>query len=201
MSDPKTDDLEAVRVVVETIKNFKPEEQHRIFRWVAEKLGLPQPFVSSALTPNIPPQTGPVSPASPYIGASHLGGTTDIKTFIAGKKPRNDVQFAATVAYFYRFESPQVERKEAINKEDLQEAARKVGRERFSNPFQTLSNAHQLGLLDKGAVKATFTINSVGENLVAMTLPDGSAPAKPSKKKSAAKPSAKKAPLKKAKKA
>jgi hypothetical protein len=56
--------------------------------------------------------------------------------------------------------------------------------------------------LDKGTEKATFTINSVGENLIAMTLPDGSAIAKPGKKKKkAVKPALKKAPLKKAKKA
>ena len=102
-------------------------------------------------------------------------GAMDIKTFMAMKKPSKDVQFAAAVAYYHRFEAPPAERKDAINKEDLQEAARKAKRERFANPLQTLSNAHTLGPLDKGTEKATFTLNSVGENLVAMTLPaDGS---------------------------
>src|SRR5439155_18938021 len=99
------------------------------------------------------------------------GATTDIKTFIATKKPSKDVQFAAAVAYYYRFEAAPAERKDSIDKDDLQEAARKAGRERFANPLQTLRNAHTLGLLDKGSEKWTFTINSVGENLVAMTLP------------------------------
>lgn len=53
----------------------------------------------------------------------------------------------------------------------MQEAAQKANRDRFTNPLKTLQNAHQLGMLDKGSEKATFTINSVGENLVAMTLP------------------------------
>jgi len=48
MSTPKIDDLEAVRVVVEAIKDFKPDEQQRILRWVAEKVNLPQPFAASA---------------------------------------------------------------------------------------------------------------------------------------------------------
>ncbi len=99
------------------------------------------------------------------------GATTDIKTFIATKKPNKDVQFAAAVAYYYRFEAAPAERKDAIDKDDLQEATRKAGRERFGNPLATLNNAHKLGLLDRGAEKGTFTINSVGENLVAMTLP------------------------------
>lgn len=53
----------------------------------------------------------------------------------------------------------------------------------FTNPYQTLSNAHNLGLLDRGSEKGMFTINTVGENLVAMTLPDGSSGAKPGKKR------------------
>lgn len=181
MSAPK-DDLEAVRAVVEALKDFESDDLQRIFRWVAEKLGLPQPFAAVVHPP--PPALvggGALPPAAPSQPLP--GGVLDIKTFIATKKPRNDVQFAATVAYYYRFEAPQTERKDAIDKEDLQEATRKAGRDRFANPLTTLSNAHKLGLLDKGAEKATFTINSVGENLVAMTLPDGAGTGKPAKKR------------------
>ena len=42
-----------------------------------------------------------------------------LKTLNAGKKPKSNVQFAATVAYFYRFEVPQADRKTEINSEDL----------------------------------------------------------------------------------
>ncbi len=208
MSTPKTDDLDAVRVVVDAIKDFKSDEQQRIFRWVAEKLGLPQPYApgvhgSTPLVgalPSVTPLAPPHAPPAPGAGA------IDIKTFVAAKKPRNDVQFAAVVAYYYRFDAPQAERKDAIDKDDLQEATRKAGRERFGNPLQTLNNAHTLGLLDRGLEKGTFTINSVGENLVAMTLPgDGTANPKPKAKKrppkKAAKASSKKAASKKTKKA
>ncbi len=193
MTESKKDDLEAVRSILDTMKGFGPEEQERIFRWVAEKLGIPQHVTSTAQILRLP---------QPHVGAaaSPPGGASDIRTFVAEKKPRSDIQFAAVVAYYYRFEAPPAERKEAINKEDLQEATRKAGRERFANPRMTLFNAHTLGLLDKGAEKATFTINSVGENLVAMTLPDGSSAAKPPKKRKPARSAAKKAPLKKAKK-
>jgi hypothetical protein len=177
MSAPN-DDLDAVRTVVEAIKDFKPDEQQRIFRWVAEKLGLPQPFGSSVHTPPLAPiATG----TSPHAAAHQppVSGGIDIKSFITNKKPRSDVQFAAAVAYYYRFEALQTERKDAINKDDLQEATRKVNRDRLVNPLKTLQNAHQLGMLDKGSERATFTINSVGENLVAMALPgDGANNAK-----------------------
>lgn len=205
MANPKTDDLEAVRTVIEAIVNFKPEEQQRIFRWVAEKLGLPQPFASTvqAPPPTVPPPVphpagSQVTPTDPNVPPT--GSIPDIRTFIAAKRPRNDIQFAAAVAYYYRFEAQPSERKEIIDKDDLQEAARKAGRERFAKPIVTLFNAHKLGLLDKGTEKATFTINSVGENLVAMTLPDGTTSGKPAKKK-VVKSVVKKAPVKKAKKA
>jgi len=205
MSAPK-DDLEAVRAVVDAIKDFKSDEQQRIFRWVAEKLGLPHPFAAAVHTPPppAPPHTGSgaTPPLAQPLQVPHAGAI-DIKTFIATKNPRKDVQFAATVAYYYRFEAPQAERKDAIDKEDLQEATRMAGRNRFSNPLSTLNNAHKLGLLDKGSEKATFTINSVGENLVAMTLPEGTATAKAAKKRAAKKTAktAKNAPARKAKKA
>lgn len=51
------------------------------------------------------------------------------------KNPRTDSQFAATVAYFYRFEAPENEREDTITKDILQESCRKVGRERFANPL------------------------------------------------------------------
>jgi hypothetical protein len=190
MSTPKTDDLDAVRVIIDAIKDFKSDEQQRIFRWVAEKLGLPQPFASAVhASPHLAGTPSTVSPAAPpHAPPPSSGGTTDIKTFIATKRPRKDVQFAAAVAYYYRFEAPPAERKDAINKDDLQEATRRAGRERFGNPLQTLNNAHTLGLLDRGSDKGTFAINSVGENLVAMTLPgDGTTSPKTQGKKRATK--------------
>jgi hypothetical protein len=52
--------------------------------------------------------------------------------------------------------------------------------------------------LDRGLEKGTFTINSVGENLVAMTLPgDGTTSAKASRKKRSPKKAAKGAKKKK----
>jgi hypothetical protein len=128
-------------------------------------------------------------PQAPYIPPPPpaAGTSTSIKAFIAEKRPRSDVQYAAAVAYYYRFEASEAEKKEQIGSDDLQESTRKAGRERFANPLQTLSNAHKLGLLDRGSERGTFLINSVGENLVAMTLPDGEPVKKVAKKRAAKK--------------
>jgi hypothetical protein len=171
-----TDDYEAVRLVVAAIEGFDPTAQERIIRWAREKVGLAGPAPVLANVPAAKPPSGEVS------GASQSSTAKDLKTFIGEKKPNSDVQFAASVAYFYRFEAPAQERKTEINSEVLQEACRLANRERLKLPSQTLRNAHHLGLLDKGSSTGMFSINSVGENLVAMTLPRKGSEESPAKR-------------------
>ena len=165
------DDLDAVRTLVDTLSPFEMEEQQRIIRWACEKLGITNVMpigVGSGLQPStIQPETPPKSIHSP----GHTVTPLDIKSFVNSKKPSNDMQFATTVAYYFAFEASEAQRKESISSEDLQEACRKVGRERLQNPGQTLRNAHHNGLLDKAGDRGVYKINTVGENLVAVTLP------------------------------
>ncbi len=95
---------------------------------------------------------------------------SDIKSFVEKKKPSSDTQFAATIAYYYRFEAPGHLRKESITSADLQDACRQTGRRRIRHLRQTLVNTHRQGLLDR-AERGAYSINTVGENLVAMALP------------------------------
>jgi hypothetical protein len=179
----KPDDLEAVRLVTTALGGFSPEDQERIIRWAREKLGLapaprnspdtrtPQPS-SSAVSPRPLELTEPTQPPA----------ARDLKTFVAAKNPKSDVQFAATVAYFYRFEAPPDQRKNELDRNILQDACRLAGRERLKNPRNTLNNAKNLGLLDSGSEAGKFAVNTVGENLVAMTLPTQSGNSAKSKK-------------------
>lgn len=162
---PIPDEFDALRTIVKTLETFGAEDQNRILRWAAEKLDLGQPQRSVApMTPSPAPDPQPEPPRA-----------TDIRSFVALKKPKNDTQFAAVVAYYYRFESS--EKKESITRADLLDACRKTNYKRPPAPDQTLRNAVNAGLLDK-AERGAFSVNSVGENLVAVTLPgDGTAPA------------------------
>lgn len=165
MTTTTPDEFDAVRTIVNTLEAFGPDDQNRILRWAAEKLGLSQ--TQRSVAPTIAPATLGPQPESPRA--------TDIKSFVALKKPKNDSQFAAVVAYYYRFESP--EKKESITQADLLDACRKTNYKRPPAPNQTLRNALNAGLLDK-AERGAFSVNSVGENLVAVTLPgDGVSPA------------------------
>jgi len=172
------DDLEAVRAVAAALDGFTPDEQERIIRWAREKVKLPTLALSS-VPAGAGNQLQPASTAAVISATPGQATAKDLRTFVAEKKPKSDVQFAATVAYYYQFEAPEGQRKSEIVADELAEACRLANRERLRSPRQTLANARTLGLLDSPR-RGAFTINAVGENLVAMTLPserDGKAPA------------------------
>lgn len=174
----KPDDLEAVRSLVEALKTFDAVNQERIIRWAREKLGLPTTS-STVITPT--PVVSSIEATIPQPAPLLVPQSQDIRSFMASKNPQTDAHFAAAVAYYYRFVAPAEQRKEAIEKNDLQEACRMVDRDRLRRPDQTLVNAHNAGLLDK-AGRGAYSINAVGENLVAMALPRGTEK-KPAKSK------------------
>jgi hypothetical protein len=165
MSDPtkQLDDLDAVRAVVEAVKSFQSDDQRRILRWAQEKLGLLQEMTAT---------TGAAIPGQPRDPST--AGAMDIKTFLQAKRPSNDTQFAAAVAYYYAFEAPVAERKPEVVSDDLQDAARLSGRPRLRSPVDILHNTLKAGYLDKGQGRGAFKINTVGENLVAMAMPSSS---------------------------
>lgn len=170
------DDLEAVRALVQTLEPFKNEERIRIIRWASEKLGIPGGHISQTTT--VQPHVGGGSAASAIqvaTGAQKSFHSTDIKTFVANKAPQSDRHLAAVIAYYYTFEAPENERKEAIGSDELIDACRKAGVHRPKNPGQTLRNACFAGFIDKATDRGKYKINSVGENLVAMVLPGGTA--------------------------
>lgn len=183
-TSPAPDDLEAVRTVVDALKPFSSEDQKRILRWAQEKLGLESagPSFASTASPGATP--GAETPVA-------AAGTRDIRSFIQEKRPGSDVQLATAVAYYFAFEAPQAARKNEVSAADLQEAARLSARPRLHNPGKTLNNASILGYLDKGSARGSFRINTVGENLVAMAMPEGAAGDATLRKRSGRKPAAK----------
>ncbi|HZO82340.1 MAG TPA: hypothetical protein VFB33_11660 [Candidatus Binataceae bacterium] len=164
----KADDLDAVRTIVSALEPFEPDDQRRIIRWSMEKIGLSAPTADERREAPSPRS----DEERDVTDKPHPTGIRDIRTFISEKNPTTDNQFAAAVAYYYRFKAAESERKDSITAEDLQEACRRVGRRRLNRPSQTLVNAHAVGLVDK-AERGSYRINAVGENLVAMTLPSG----------------------------
>lgn len=177
----KRDNLDAARTVRDALKGFERGEQEQILRWAAESLGI-APY-SSAPQPKAPqpPAPSPTLHQQPGIPATPTPkAVKDVATFVGEKNPQTDIQLATTIAYYYRFEAPEAERQNDMSAEELRDALRKAGRPgQLKKPLKTLSNAHRSGFLDRGA-RGRFSINTVGENLVGMTLPAnaGKAPKK-----------------------
>ena len=168
-------DFDAAKAVADQLKGLDKERQQRVLRWVAESLNLDLGAAS------VVPQKQAELPQHESLGGHHQPPPSarqhrpsDIKSFADAKQPKSDVQFAAVVAYYYRFEAPAESRKDSIDATTLQEGARLAGRRRPPSPRMTLNNAKKLGYLDS-AERGQFRINSVGENLVAMTLPGSGA--------------------------
>lgn len=151
------DDLEAVRAICDIMENFSDDDRKRILRWTVEKMKMEIETIDK----------NSVSEA-PLLGTQL---NSDIRSFINTKNPNSDNHLAAVVAYYYKFQAPHSGRKDEINSSDLQEACRLAQKTRLKNPIKTLNNALAGGLLNKGATKGFFSINTVGENLVAMSLP------------------------------
>jgi len=168
MSDALTKELDAVRALVEALEPLDADARERAMRWAAEKLQM-RPLGSS-------PATGALIQGlnQDQSVRSPMSAARDIKAFVQEKNPRSDNQFAAVVAYYFKFEAPESERKDTVTGDDLQESCRKASRARLKSPAKTLNNAFIAGYFDKVGAGG-YRLNTVGENLVAMVLPSATA--------------------------
>lgn len=162
-------DLDAVKTLVESLEKFNDEERMRIIKWACERLGMKNApsikDVSSSL--GISEIAGQIQPEQSISERKRI----DIKSFVNEKKPTSDAQFVAVVAYYFKFEAPEDQRKEFVVSDDLNEAARLSDRSRFRKPAATLNNVYsKSGYLDR-IDSGKYKLNTVGENLVAMVLP------------------------------
>ncbi|MBU1202717.1 hypothetical protein KKH39_01600 [Patescibacteria group bacterium] len=173
MSDQKKDSYDVLREIVNLIQTLPEDEQLQTMRWACEKLNINIPGITQEIKPDI------LNNITQNASTQHTT-SRDIKTFIDGKKPSSDNHFAAAVAYYYQFEAS--EKKDTISMNDLIEATRLVGRTRIKRPDQTLVNATKAGYLDNIS-RGAYRLNSVGENLVAMVLPNTESTATTSKKR------------------
>jgi hypothetical protein len=176
----------ALKIVTE-LQGMSPENQSLALQFAMQTLRLTLPATHPIAAPLPIHSHAP----QPHAAAGALEQPTDIKSFTTAKAPQSDQQFTAVVAYYYQFEAKPSERKESIDAETMKEAARLAGRPQVERWAMTLTNAKNAGYLNP-AGDGKFTLSSVGENLVAITLPGkvwggkgngASTSKKPSKKK------------------
>jgi hypothetical protein len=157
--------LDAAQKIVSELTGMTSDHQSLALKFAMETLGLHLPVgLTAASAATAHPQQIPA--AAPAV-TDH---SSNIRSFTEMKAPKSDQQFTAVVAYFYQFESKPDERKETIDAEVMKEAARLAGRAQVERWNMTLTNAKNAGYLD-AAGNGKFKLSSVGENLVAITLP------------------------------
>ena len=171
-------DFDAAKAISDILKDMEKERQQRVLRWVAESLDITLHVRIGALHDTTTGTAGSAVVTSALTPYPSEGRPTDIKSFVESKSPKNDIQFATVIAYYYRFEAPADDRLDTISAEVLQNSTRLAGHNRFAKPLVTLNNAKKQGYLD-ASDRGFFRINSVGENLVAMTLPGSTNSTKP----------------------
>ncbi|MFA6171693.1 MAG: hypothetical protein WCW77_01145 [Patescibacteria group bacterium] len=172
MSEQKKsfEDLDAVKILVESLEKFNDEERMRIIKWACERMGMKNaPSIKDVgYSLGVSETTSQIQPDQSITKSRGV----DIKRFVNEKNPSSDAQFVAVVAYYFKFEAPEDQKKEFIISEDLNEAARLSDRSRFQKPAATLNNVYnKSGYLDR-VDSGKYKLNTVGENLVAMVLPD-----------------------------
>lgn len=156
-------EFDAARIIVDALKDLDQKRRVLAVRFACESLGV---SVSAAV-----PAMAESSPPIDDRGSAANQAPLDIRQFTEAKAPKSDIQFAAVVAYFYRFKAPENKRRETIDAGALQDAARLANRSVPTNARLTLNNAKRSGYLD-GAERGKFRLSTVGENLVAITLPE-----------------------------
>jgi hypothetical protein len=164
--------FDAAKKIVEELNGMTKEHQTLAIKFAVETLGLQSQAAVVSPTASSP-SVAPLSVATPSGGAAP---STDIKTFTDMKVPKSDQQFTAVAAYFYQFEAPLDQRKDVIDAETMKNAARLAGRKQPPKWKYTLINAKNAGYLDP-AGNGNYKLSSVGENLVAINLPENVASA------------------------
>lgn len=190
-------EFEVAQEIKALLEALPAEKREMALRWAREAVGLPAHAVPAHAGSAVEPRKATGSEAVPAAAPRQK----TLREFVAEKQPKSDVQFAATVAYFHRFEAGEDARREEITADDLQDGARLAGRARFKLPSATLNNGVGLGYLDRGSERGKYRLNAVGENLVAMALPGNGTNRPPATGKTRRKPrEAVKPPRKSAKK-
>lgn len=165
--------LDAAQKIVTELTGMKSEHQSLALRFAMETLGIHLSGVTHAAATVIAAPTAP--PRAETHSPSNIEHSTDIRSFTEMKAPKSDRQFSAVVAYFYQFEARPEERKDTINGDTMKEAARLAGWPQVTRWNMTLTNAKNAGYLD-AVGDGYFKLSSVGENLVAITLPGNGTP-------------------------
>lgn len=171
MSDTVDQEVEAIKSVLAALAPLSPKARVSVLEYAMKRLDITPatvPRVSGLPPEQLPPAKEDVE------GGVSSEDSLHIKEFKESKKPRSANEMAALVAYYLVNLAPQSERKDTVNQSDMETYFKIAG---YPLPKQirvTLQNAKTAGYFD-AAGSGEYRLNAVGHNLVAHSMPRGSA--------------------------
>jgi hypothetical protein len=166
-------ELRAIQQVIAALSDLDSEARARVINYVFQRLGIS----SSGASLNTESSRVRPAPVVDQIEPALRAGRrqTDIRTFGAEKSPRSANERVAVVGYYLSELASADERKSEISAADITKYFKQAGFPLPKAARMTLVNAKNAGYLDAGAERGGYKLNPVGHNLVAHTLPAGSA--------------------------
>jgi hypothetical protein len=162
-------EIKAMNAVVAALKPLRDDERRRVLEYVLGRFG------AVPLQAQVTPLSVPSATLSPAASPTTAGGIYDIRTLKETKAPRSANEMAALVAYYVSELAPPAEKKQEINKTDIERYFKSAGFKLTAKAGQTLINARHAGYLDAGSDTGQYKLNPVGYNLVVHRLGGDSA--------------------------
>ena len=178
-------ELKAIPAILAALIPLKREGRTRVLDYVLKRLGM-------SSEPTGPTSTQTVShSADAYVlvpTSLPAGQPNDIRSLTKQKVPRSANEMAALVAYYLAEVAPEPYRKQTITADDIKVYFKQAPFKLPSSAQMTLVNAKNAGYLEPSGEAGQYRLNPVGYNLVAHSLPAGTAgvkkiPHKKTKKK------------------
>jgi hypothetical protein len=169
-------DLDAVTAVVGALAPLDTERRSRVLRAVSTLLGDPLQPAPAAATAAAPRTETPtvlgVERTTPPLADGQV--VRDVRSLKEQKAPRSANEMAAVVAYYLAEVVSPEQRTESVSSADMEKYFKQASYPLPKKLNMLLPNAAAAGYFD-AVSRGQYKLNPVGHNLVAHTLPAGSA--------------------------
>ncbi len=162
--DPVIDqEIDAIHAVLKALTPLSEKARASVLAYVTKRLNTELP----------PDPNHPIRPTPPETPNAGTGGEVHIEALKEAKKPRSANEMAALVGYYLSRLAPIADRKNTVNRNDIETYFTIA---KFPLPNQipmTLANAKAAGYFDSAGT-GEYKLNAVGHNLVVHSMPRGS---------------------------
>lgn len=174
-------EIRSIEQVIEALDPLDAEARTRVLEYAFKRLGIEGLGVSPGDRLAIRKEKTPVPPET-----SSTRPLTDIRALREEKQPKSANEMAAVVGYYLAEVAPEPERKVELGTADIEKYFKQAQQRLPEAPGKTLPNAMAAGYFDSVG-RGLYSLNPVGHNLVAHSLPRASSSAPPRKRQSRAK--------------